>query len=110
MSHLAAHRRLQLIAQCAAAQEHVRPEQTFDGGEGAGGVAVVQPGANIHKTFRMPVCLVDRPQARQLGAAQRAEQLLAANLVGVVVQRDEHPVHHTDSVRGTTTLDEARIP
>ena len=110
MSHLAAHRRFQLIAQRAAAQEYVRSEQTFDGGEGTGRVAVVQTGANVHKTFRVPVCLVDRLQARQCGTAQRDQQLFAANLVGVVVQWDEHPVHHADSVRGATTLDGARIP
>ncbi|HVK26214.1 MAG TPA: hypothetical protein VM677_33060 [Actinokineospora sp.] len=110
MSDLAAHRRFQLVAQRAAAQENVRSEQTFDGDEGTGRVAVVQTSANIHETFRMPVCLVDRLQARQRGTAQRDQQLLAADLVGVVVQRDEHPVHHADPVRGATTLDEARIP
>jgi hypothetical protein len=110
VSHLSVHRRFQRVAQRAAAQEYVRSEQTFDGSEGTGGVAVVQTGVNVHKRIRAPVRLVDRLQARQCGAAQRDQQLLAANLAGVVVQRDEHPVHHADSVRGATTLDEARIP
>lgn len=51
----ATHRRLQLVAQCAAAQEYIRSEQTFDGSQRTGGVAVVQTGANVHEAFRVPV-------------------------------------------------------
>lgn len=110
MSEPATHRRLHLVAQCAAAKEYIRSKQAFDGSQRTGGVAVVQTGANVRETFREPVCLVDRPQAWQCGTAQRDQQFLAANLVGIVVQRDEHPVHHADPVLGATAIDEVRIP
>jgi hypothetical protein len=86
-------------------REYVRSEQAFDRSRGTGGAAMVQTGANVHEVFR--VCLVDRSKAWQRGTAQRDQQLLAANLVGVVVQRQKHPVHHTDPVLGATALDEA---
>jgi hypothetical protein len=103
-------RRLQLVPQCAAAQQYIRSEQAFDGSQSTGGIAVVQAGADVDEAFRVPVCHVDRLQARQWGAAQRGQQFLAANLCRVVVQRDEHPVHKTDPVLGATALDEAWIP
>lgn len=110
MSHPATRRSLQLVAQRPAAKQHIGSEQAFDGSEGTCGVTVVQTSSNVHKGLRLPVHLVDHPQARQRGTAQRDQQLLAADLVGAVVQRDEDPVHHANAVRGTTALHEARIP
>jgi hypothetical protein len=110
VNHPATHRRLQLVTQRPAARDYIRSEQTFDGSERTGGVAVVKAGADVHEICRVPVCLVDGAQARQCGTAQRDQQLLAANLFWVMVKRDEQSVHHPDSVPGTTTtLDEARI-
>ncbi|MEU6723487.1 hypothetical protein ABZ917_07230 [Nonomuraea wenchangensis] len=49
---------------------------------------------------------LDRRQAGQRSAAQRRQQLLAAYLVGRVVQRDEHTVQEPDPVQGATALDQ----
>jgi hypothetical protein len=103
-------RHLQLVPQCAVAQQYIWPEQTFDRSQSTGGVAMVQTGADVDEGFRVLVCLVDRSQARQRGATQCGQQFLAADLGRVVVKRDEHPVHETDPVLGATALDGARIP
>lgn len=100
---------VEFVPQRAAARQRERAEQPFNDGQRTHDVAVVDPSTHVHEAFRVPVCLVDRVQTRRSVAAQRDQQLIAAELVGVVVQRDEHAVHQTDAMCGTSAVDQARI-
>ena len=81
----------QLVPQRAVPQQRLGAEQSLDVGQCAGGVAVVQAGADVRQALRMSVRLVDGLQAGQRRTGQRGQQLLPADLGRVVVQRASTP-------------------